>query len=857
MKTPKPLQELYAEIKDFDLVLTSDNDLANALNRLVKTARVGRLACTPQEIAKKHSLKSIDLKPLGKHDLILEISRKSKKNIKTVHSAVEKIIEIEKNSEDILPFLEKNEKEIYTEYSKFPNEHKSISEFKKNILPQNIAVVEPGLFNKIEKKILPDSFKEISLLTEKSKSFSDFYLFSSQEEMVDSLMDLINRENQNDIAIILETKSGLMSIIKSRLYEKKIDIKTKEFLHEHLQTRTFIDLLQTALYLEGTTVKEVKPFLEVLGVKIPYNYNSYLLSNYAEEISGDRKLKEIYSFLSGITGKTYKQYYKLFKGLPKELRKIIKELGLHEQKISQENFLDIKYFIRHFKEPIEENKKGVVLVDCHLSTSVDRPVCLYANPDISWTKQIPDTGYIDKDFQEQNNLKKFQILLSQGDRQLYFAQSVKYDEKNIPCFYFNQLEKREINSFNDPFFNGKNHSFKKTEQESNPEIINNKTFSLDFFSQNSLNNFFSCAKKFEFSKLAPGEQKTYFLKGNLLHAYAEFYANYKELCNDKGDSFFTDLLLKEYMQMVSKLNKEVEETFFKIGIKNIKAFIDSLTIDKNHNLTVSPEPNKQGENIISKILGKPLSSSNTEFSFQNKNTKMRGIIDLVISSKSLADYKSSKKAKSIREIVSKSNLNLIDDEADFQPLFYLSELAARNPGQKLSFFYCFFMNNKKDVINEEEDLSKNIVEINYYPITFSEFITSSEGMEIITSKGRRKEICSALSEDLITSTLKEHPLKNIFQSNYKNSDAYKILEQKTTEKEALDDFFKEIVRIRTGRSRYRKALFFKEDLEKFQTFAQEQYEKIRKHAREGFPKNPRSRRICERCDYRDMCFVGC
>ena len=863
MITSKSIQELYEEVKDFDLVLTSDFSLASALNRQIKNAMVGRMAYTPKEFANDHSLDAIDHKILDKERIVLTISKKLSLSIKSVHGAVEKIIDIEKHADDVASYLSNDEKEIYSHYRELPTLSKFVSRFNKDRFPSKIAVIEPNFFNKLDKKLLPEKFTKVRLLADQRKTFDDFYLFNSQDALVDTLASLISEENQSDIGIVLDSKSGLFSLIKSRLYEKKLKICAAEFLHEDLSVRTFADLLQAAFYFEELTVKEVRPFLENFGIQISPKHGNYSFKRYAEEMSNDERLKRLCGFLSDIDNKTYKEYYGLFYELPEQLKHVIKKLDLHDEKINYDNFSDLKYFIDNFNVEIDKVKTGVLLTDCKSSIVVDRPVCFYLNPDFSWNRQASAEEYVDKKAEEEKNLKRFQIILSQGDRQLYFAQTIKNNEKNVPCFYFNQIEKRKIEDFNDAMFNATTCSNGKPKAKEDGKPVNDKNYSLEFFSQSSLNKFFVCPKQFELSRISPSEDLSHFLKGDLFHNFAEFYISHKDFCNEKEADFFADLLLKQYSKIIPKANSDVEKTWFKIGVKNIKAFIDGIEIRKDHNLPRVDEPKtaeKKQKNAIAKALNKPVNSNNAELYFENKNTKLKGIIDLVINSTSIVDYKSSKKSKTTGKIIKESNFNLITDKADFQPLVYLLELSKHSPNKELSFFYCFFMSNYGNVINQIGNTSENIVEVKYYPMTFNEFIQSEKGMETICEKGIRKDILKLLSKEAISSALKDHPLEDTFKLQIE-SEAHKALEQKipTTKKsskKAIEDFFKEIHRLRTGSSKHPKALFFKEDLEEFERFAKKQHEKANKYSKEGFPIKPISKETCKSCDFRNMCFVG-
>ncbi len=861
MKLPKTINQIYDEIKDFDIVLTSDAALATALNRSIKKAQIGKLAYTPNELARKYSSRLFMQGLMTKADLVLSISKKLNKNIKTVHNSIEKIEDVEKNTDEVEKYLNREDLEIYSIYKEIPSVHRALFFFDKKYLPKKVAVIEPDFFNNLDNKTIPKEHSKISILTEENIEFSNFHTFSSQENAIKKIINLINKENEADVAIILNTQDSILNVIKSQLYDKGINIQIKGYLDEDLNVRAYLNFISTALHNDEATVKEVMPFLELFNIAIDYKYNNFILSKYVTNISKDDNLKHLFGFLNSIHEKTYGDLLFQFKDvkLPLELRDLLYKLDLYEARITHDNFYDFLYYLNNFQVELTNSKKGVLLVDCKSSAVVDKPVCIYLNPDTSWTRQVKTADYIDKEKEEKNNLNKFQILINQGDTRLFFVPLIKDNQKNIPCFHFTQIYLREIKDFSDILFNAVKHDLMSLNANSEPTLINTNTFTFDAFSQSSLNTFFECPKKFEFSRVAPQEEQSYFMKGTLLHAYAEFYVNYKEFCIEKADEYFAKMLLEEYMNIVEHINEELEKTIFLIGIKNIRSYIDTFQIDANHNLP-KKDSSKGEENFISKKTGKVINNKNTEVEFDNTSTKLKGFIDLVIDSTSVIDYKSSKELKTIGKVITKSNLELIKDEADFQPLVYLLELSKHTPDKKLSFYYYFFLQNLGDVINGDESLDSNIVEVKYFPMTFNEFITTDEGMAIICEKGARKDILNLLGPERIKEVCRCNPLENPFEMN-KELECYKQLEAdavaiKDTKKnrEIVEDFFKEVCRLRNGKSAsYKNALFFKEDLEKFEKFVTEQYVLVQKYISEGFPRTPISKDTCKDCQFKDIC----
>lgn len=423
IKNPKSIQELYDETKNYDLVITNDPTLAGALNSLINKPMIGRLAYTPKELGSKYS-KYYPTEPiLSKPKVILEISKKLNKDIKTVHNAIEKILEIRNYTKNIENHLNNDELEIYREFLKLPTLERAMELFEPNkYLPKNVAVIGYEFLNELDKEVLPESFKIIKVFKEDKKELNNFYIFDSEKDLGDKILELINRENENNIAIILDSDSEYNQIIKSKLYSKDINVVVKEYLKDNIQYRSFIDFLNISLNLESCYVRDLKPFLELLGYSIEHEYLNYLFNKYVEGVN--QSLEEIYYFLKELPYKTFKDCIKLFEDhnikLPQQLKTVLVELDLYNKTITYENIHTLSYYIDNFNIELNYNKKGVLFRDCRDTAYIDKPICIYVGLDSSWTKQLPDLDCINRDKEEEINLNKFQILISQGNHQYYF-----------------------------------------------------------------------------------------------------------------------------------------------------------------------------------------------------------------------------------------------------------------------------------------------------------------------------------------------------------------------------------------------------------------------------------------------------
>ena len=352
-----------------------------------------------------------------------------------------------------------------------------------------------------------------------------------------------------------------------------------------------------------------------------------------------------------------------------------------------ETVITLKYFIQNFDVELESPKEGVLFVNALNSAFIDRQIIIFLGLDQSWTKLFPDKEYIDKVEEDKKALEKFQILLSQGQQRFYFTQNVSYNRELQPCYYFNVLADKDIENFEADFFNpvfvegiteknayaGKKDTLKLKEHEKCKAI-----------SPSSLNEFYKCPKKYSFSRLIPGEDKPHFMRGKLLHNYAEMYFNHPEF-TEKNTKGIVDFMISKMSNLVKDLETNSERTVFEVGINTIIAFLKPLLSKR-----VEGKPSRPSDNELMKEFGKELLYKNTEQWFSDEvNTKLKGKIDLQFDN-TIVDYKTSANRKKGYQIIQSSNLESLEknesDDFDFQSISYISARTKKRNKWRSEFY---------------------------------------------------------------------------------------------------------------------------------------------------------------------------
>jgi hypothetical protein len=703
LRRSKSILQIYEETKQYDLVITNDAPLATGLNKLIEKPRLEYFAMTPKQIASKYAVTIYD-KLYSKSEIILEITRISGRSLPMVHQSIEKIFDVWNYTgllESCELYLSSGEKEFLPLLKQYPSVELAMEEFNEDYFgKKNIAVAGDELFTELDRQVLPKKnlfTDKISLFTDKELKIEKTYIFRSANDLINSAVSIINSENADETAIILNNESEYLEIIKSRLSEKGIRCEIKSMISDDIDTRNILSFIDASFNSSDLKVKDIIFLETLLDLNIDRKYSQYYLSGYLKKIKSSAMLKDICGLMPSIEKYTYLKLLDKIEStghrqITPELRGLLDMLGLSGKKISQTNFNILNYFIKNIDAEISRSREGVLFVNSKNSAFIDRPVTIFIGLDESWTKTNPDKEYIIKKEEEKKNLDKFQILLSQGSEKLMFAVKVMKNLPVIPCYYFNILSGTSIRNFENKFFKPVNIHTPETENIFKPVRVSfKKTESkpLDYISPSSINNFIVCPKKYSYGRLLPEEHQTYFLKGNLLHWFAELYFNHPEYVNENFEKIHGQII-EEYGIFLKEMNAGIERTVFRIGMKAIISFLDRMNFRKQG---LNP-PEISKDNFLFNLSGRKKIFSNTEKWIRNSKAGISGKIDLA-SDKFIVDYKSGKTSKAQSLLLKEFRYGKMTEEKNpdlnFQTIAYLVGTRDSLPGDVINFIYFFFL----------------------------------------------------------------------------------------------------------------------------------------------------------------------
>ena len=849
------IEQLYRKVKDYDIVFTSEAAMMSALNDRLEEPVLGHFATTPviytfQQFQNKGLIQE--------RGLFIELVRNTYLTWKQSSYLLENVLDCWKNE---------GSKDSIKQYGEFDTESVQkvidVIEDTDNVFSRmeeievdeskDVAVIDLDGFNEIDKKVLPEEFDSFEVFKDEEKDLDKFKIYNSTTEIVRTIVENVENGTAQDVAVVLNQDSSYSTLIESALESNGIPVMRKESLKEDEDLRTFIQVLRLGVNTDRKLVKECQPVLSQLNIRVSIEKNN----DYLSEIEGE-EISEFKDLLDEVRESTVEEVLEqLDSYIETDLKEDFSELSILDKKVSEEVVNRLEYYLDTYNVEKDSTGTGVLLANSNSSAVVDRPIVFYLGMDSSWTPGIPNKPWIDRKEEDERNLKEFKILIQNGEQQHYLVQDKLMNEDVTPSLFLNELTEEEFESFREL----PNERYQSSSETSSigfdKEEYNVEVDTVDLFSQSSLNSFVKSPKEYLFDRLTDSPDQEYFRKGTLYHDYAEFYANHPKVIENEDREKFIEMMLEEMNSIVDELQMEVLETEFEIGLKNIEKFVDQKIEEKTGLENYSQEEDKK--NFFAEKMDKEITEQFTEAWFQNKDLGVKGIVDLILNENHLADYKSGKR-KTASKVVGNSNLELLEDDPNFQAILYLLNLREVKKNQKLKFTFFHFLDNIEDEISGEAELEDNIVTITYYPSKFDSFV-------------QEKEVFEYIIDGVAESNDRRKTLEKLGYSKYRNFFSGKVVENQydkdAIQESELAEEFIQFAKAEVGDYKYvekgckdalkqivylRKENYFKEDLDAFEEFLDTQIDLINEYRSEGFPvQNPEIEEVdTEDLEKRDM-----
>ncbi|MFD1589284.1 PD-(D/E)XK nuclease family protein [Halorientalis brevis] len=832
----RPIDDLYAAVAEYELVLVPDAPLASALNRRLDRPHLGTFATTPRRLAAGRREQAED------RLAFLELIEQTELSWKQASYIVGNILqcwEYQGSSRAILEYdgyADAATETAVEHISSLDTTSRRLSRYQIDD-DCDLAVVGIEQFTPLERSILPDEFDMFSPLTEEEFDPAPFHVFDSTAGIIDAVVEAITADTAEDVAVVLNGGSEYSALVESALEAEDIPFYGGPGFIDDPDHRTFLQLLRAAHNGSDTRVRSMRPLLSRLGLSIDIEHDEKRLHEldapaaaWVSEFSDDIHEHTFGSALDEYEGQTGVE-------LP-DFREELSRLGIAHDSVTDAGVDRLAFYLQTYEVPVDRENEGVLLADASAAAFVDRPVVFYLGLDDSWTQTPPRRPWIEMDDQYQRNIRQFQLLLQNGVQQYYLVQDTRGGDPITPCLYFEDLLEEDIDRFSDFAHTVHNRTFQDLGNGFEKHALDVEPEWIDAISQSSMNSYVNSPRDYFFSKIVQSPDKDYFKEGNLFHDFAEFYVNHPDAVDDGTIDEVVDVMLDEVRPFLRSVDADVHRTEYRLGLETIVQYLDENEPAAD-DLPIDGGSSSWG-NFFAEYFDRTIDSSLTERWFSDDDLGIKGKIDLIHRPHRLLDYKSGSK-KRASQVVKGAAMDPPSDKPNFQAILYLAYLRTLNPDEQLEFRFFHFLETLDDAVTGTLDFEDTLTTIPYHPTEFTPYVRSEAMFERLLDDGSnacQKTLSKASYADY-AAVFEDHDLPDTRDSDELIDSAFgAALEARL--KDAVGDYkyvekgCKQILR---EFSRLRSRRFFVDDLDAFEEFVDECLVEVnrRRAGEERFP----------------------
>lgn len=767
MRKVKSIDQLYEEVRDYDLVITNDAALATALNKMIDRPTIGSFAMTPQEIATMSAIETLGKPILSELKVAMKVHEETGIDFRTVHSTIQYIQEVRRYTAEVRSHLYTQEaRDIYESYKANPTLEMVMEKFNPEtcslyLQKAKVAVIglyidyscdkrydDLQLFNDLEKRMLPENRKEILPYygtDEEEDNFipyeiEEIYQVGNDRQIADNAVALIPEGKAEDYAIVLKSDSPLADAVRASLYRKNIPFVNELTVKDLNQIRDYIEFISLSLSFETIRGEDIRELFSTLDYNLPENIDQHLVSkenfNDLDKFSSP-EMEELRLYMKGIRSYTFEDVRK--KVFPKDsssVKILIDDLKLTEEKVTSTKLSRAIYAVDnvsdlHHNEQIPpDEKNGVLLADCSNSVYIDRPVIIYLGMEQDWNLDLTNKKYVPNKTEESKKAAaKLEILLQQGEKRFYIVNTSKDGEEPRPCLSFDDILSKPVKKFDDVCSNIVRASWVDDSNNcgDKPSTVSPESKPYDEnLSQSALAQYYKCPRAYMFHSLVPSEENKYMEFGNIIHEFAEFYVTHKDLVDKYGLNYFIDKACERYSGITSPMTDELDRNKIDCAMKNVKSFLDSLSFG---NIELD-KPLEEGKNYFFDCVEPAIDDSSMMCETDRKcdNLHIHGKMDLFADGV-IIDYKTGK-AKTGKDIVKAMDYENPTKMPDFQPLVYLA-LGKEYDSSKNEFRLFYAMDNDSQSRTDVYNIRENIRSVYVTEKKDKDFLNDYRVMEAI------------------------------------------------------------------------------------------------------------------------------
>ena len=851
-----PVDSLYADLAEYDLVVAPDAPLASALDRRLDRPHFGTFATTPRRLAAGRREQAED------RLAFLELVEETDHDWKAIAYAVGNVLQCWEHQGSLDAILEYDAyvddatREVVERLRTLPTTSKRLTEYEIDG-DRSVAVVGHDRLTALERGVLPDAFDRVDLFTDEAFDHPPFHVFESTSDIVTALLDAVSAENADRVAVVLDGGSQYSSLVESALEAADVPFYGGPGFADDPHHRAFVRLLRLGFRGSDVTVRDAEPLLSRLDVDVPVDDREKRLGAVdAPELAWVR------TFRDAVADRTFAEAldaYETEAGV--ELARFDEELralGIADELVTDAGVDRLAYYLRTYEVPVDRENEGVLLADAKSSAYVDRPVVFHLGMGEEWTHSAPQRPWVDTETQFERYVGDFQRLLQSGDRQYYLVRDAAGGEPVTPCLYLGDLLDAEFDRFSD--LDSVEHRRRARSRgagfDREPLGVDPET--VETVSQSSLNSYVNSPRDYFFGRLLESPDQERFVEGNCFHDFAEFYVNHPDVVAAADTTELVDLMLDAAAPFGSPDDETLRRRKYRIGIELIAAYLDENGPESDAFLTPS---SGWGTNRFAEHFDESVDSPLTERWFDDASLGVKGKIDLVRGPTQLLDYKSGRR-KRPSQVVSGSAVDPPADTPNFQAALYLTYYRSLRPDEELEFTFFHFLEPMADVIAGDADLDDALATVTYHPVTFDEYVASRDAYETLLDGYAD---CRETFDDLGYAAYRE-AVRDLSFPDTREKDELRASEFAAAFTAAVDAGTSADVDAEKGADQairelngVRKRAFFREDLDAFESFVDERLGELneRRAGAERFPiagreDGPNYRRV----DHRDLLLEG-
>ena len=765
MRSVKSIDELYQEVRNHDVVLCNDAPLATALNNRIDVPRVGGFATTPRHLAVAVAIETLGESPWNDLKIISYISKLTGYDIKFVHGEIENIRTIRRYTKDVKKHLHSiTSRRIYEEFIQLPTIEKVMDTFdleKTELFTgKKVAVIGLDLFDDLDKHFVPHDFDDIEIFGyDDEYEIETIYEIGNDRQIADNAVDFITPENATDIAIVMDVAGPIADAVRSALYRKGIPFKNTLSVKDLAQIRDYLEFVTLGLSYDTIKMKHVRELFSHYGGFVLPSYDEYLLNINYNNMNDGTRLKDLATLMKDIYQMTFEEIREKIstkeRPLP-QVRILLEDLKLLDSKVTDEHVSVMAYAVnnisnlRHNEQIPEEEKGGVVLIDCSESVFVDRPVVMFLGMGQNWVKSSAGRDYVDWEQEREVGGMKFEALLQQGSVRMYMVNSIKDGKTSRPCIFFDDVFGKIVRRFSDVCKELKKGTWvADTEEVLNKHIPTPLEANPRRFSKSALSSYMTCPKQYMFGQLIKSPDRESTVLGNTVHEFAEFCFCYPEIVAENDMDTYVKMVADKCAGLLSPEARNIDLVRIKVALKGVRKFLSKIPkplLDK------SIKDRRKG-NMFMELHSLTLTSSQVECNKHLDTTPLMGELDLFYKG-TIFDYKTGK-VKELKDIRKELNEDEKPDYIDIQTLAYLA-LVADELKYDASIKFFFLSDNGASVFrNNDFDVNENMREVRLLNTTKEEFIRN-DLKEIVMEKHPEVDgVWNALSEYLIVAGMSD------------------------------------------------------------------------------------------------------